>query len=296
VTLRRGDTGPLVAGWQIALEGLGYLTAALVGAGLGTFGPRTEKATTQFQVDRGLPGTGVVDAATFGQLGAPGNYPRPPASFFDQRWRFVPAKNFTPANREPANVTLGVLHTMQAPDRPDTAEGVAAWFAGQRGPAPEASSHICADADSIVLVVDPRNVAWGAQGANACGYQVEQAGYADWTRDRWLSDENLPMLKLVASHLRLACQYFGFPAVALSNDEVAAVIRDDLVRRRVLRAFLSGLKGGLCQHRQVTAVWQAWEHYELPNPRSDPKPWWPTHTDCGDGYPIDEVVRMVTAA
>ncbi|MDP1922206.1 MAG: peptidoglycan-binding protein [Myxococcales bacterium] len=63
-TLEQGMSGPNVKAWQNQLVALGYLTAADVATGPGTFGPRTVAATTRFQKDFGLAVSGRVGSAT----------------------------------------------------------------------------------------------------------------------------------------------------------------------------------------------------------------------------------------
>lgn len=59
-----GDKSPAVKAWQTQLVALGYLLNRDVKGGDGTFGPKTEAATRQFQRDHGLPVTGRLDAGT----------------------------------------------------------------------------------------------------------------------------------------------------------------------------------------------------------------------------------------
>lgn len=281
----RHSKGPEVTAWQELLVVLSYLQTQDVD---GDFGSRTEKATIQFQLARGLDGDGSVGDET---RAAASKAPRTPSTgLFDARWHFVQAKHFQRPVVPRVVTTIG-LHSMQHPNRPDTAEGVAAWFAGLRGDAPEASAHANVDQDSIVLSVKPEDIAWAAQGGNWHGYHIEQAGYAAWTREQWLAEPNRSTLELAASHISLACKHFGLPIAALQDAEVAALVRDALVRQGKANGTLSGHPGGIAQHIQFTRVWQAWAKYGLPNPRKAAKPWWPTHVDCGDGYPIDFVIE-----
>lgn len=289
-TLRRGMSGDDVRAWQLVLEAAGLLFS---GDDDGNFGPKTEKATIAYQIARGLHVDGVVGPDTRATVGAaPPPEPLPPPDVFDQRWQFLQAKNCTKVTGH-RTVTLVPMHTMENLDRPDTAEGVASWFAGARGPAPEASSHVCGDVDSIVQCVRPNDVAWGAQGGNSISYHCEQGGYAHWSRSTWLNSDNIAMIKLMASHVRLALDHFRLPLVVLADSEVADCVRDSLIAQGKIRGALSGTVGGICQHRQLTQVWQQWAKYGLPDPRVGPKPWWPTHTDCGDGYPIDVLLDLV---
>ena len=78
---------------------------------------------------------------------------------------FVQARNYTRGRSNPIDVI--VIHTMESPEKPDTAESVAAWFAAAT--APQASAHYCIDANSIVECVRDTDVAWHAPGANHNG-------------------------------------------------------------------------------------------------------------------------------
>lgn len=288
--LKRGMTGDDVRSWQTALVDVGLLDSVDI---IGVFGPRTEKATIQFQLDHGLTPDGIVGPETQAAIGtSPKPAPVIPG-IFDSRWRFIQAVGYTPSSGRV--VTMIPMHAMQAPERPDTAEGVAAWFGGLRGKPPKASSHVTVDVDSIVQCVKPEDVAWGAQGGNACGYHIEQPGYANWTREQWLAPDSSAMLTLAASHVKLACDHFGLPIAALAREEVAALIRDSLIRQHELPGVISGHPGGICQHMDITYVWQQFSNYGLPDPRKRAQSFWPTHTDCGDGYPMDELVSRARA-
>ena len=94
---------------------------------------------------------------------------------------FIQARNSTPANR--TTIDLLVIHTMEAPEKPDTAENVARWFAGST--APQASAHYCIDDDSIVQCVHDKDVAWHAPGANHNGLGFEHAGFAAQAPKDW---------------------------------------------------------------------------------------------------------------
>lgn len=290
--LRRGAKGADVRTWQGVLVAAGHYRAADVD---GDFGRKTEKGTVAFQIAHGLPPDGIVNEACWGAINVPELPPqRLPREVFDRRWKLVQAKNYQIVNA-PRTVTLITMHSMQHANRPDTAEGVAAWFAGLRGPAPDTSAHVCCDEDSIVQCVLPNDIAWAAKGGNAIGYHCEQAGYAEWPREKWLEADNRAMIRLMASHVRLALAYFELPAVALTEAEVAAAIRDSLIAQKRISGTPSGVRGGICQHNQITRAWQAWTKYGLPNPRKDSKPWWPSHVDCGDGYPMDVLLGDITS-
>lgn len=288
--IKRGMFGDDVRSWQLELLTVGLLNSVDVD---GQFGPRTDKATIQFQIDHRLTPDGAVGPATREAIGSVPTPPSPQPGVFDTRWHFIQAKGYTPSVGR--TVALIVMHSMEDPDKPDTAEGVAAWFAGLRGTPPKASAHICCDMDSIVQCVKPEDVAWGAQGGNSISYHIEQAGFAHWTHEEWLSPDSSSMLTLAASHVKLACDHFGLPVAELTQEEVAALIRDSLIRQHKISGTVSGHPGGICQHRDITNVWQKFANYGLPDPRKGTNPFWPTHSDAGDGYPMDELVSRALA-
>src|SRR3982750_3889302 len=91
---------------------------------------------------------------------------------------FVQARNFTRGRSN--HIDVLVIHTMESPEKPDTAESVANWFAGST--APQASAHYCIDANSVVQCVQDGDVAWHAPGANHNGIGFEHAGRAAQTK------------------------------------------------------------------------------------------------------------------
>ena len=97
--------------------------------------------------------------------------------------KVVIARNFTPASRSRGDVKYVVLHTMESPEEADTAENVAAWFAGST--APQTSAHYAVDNNSIVGMVDESDIAWAAPGANTNGMHIEHAGQAAQTAAQW---------------------------------------------------------------------------------------------------------------
>src|SRR5688572_13889549 len=92
------------------------------------------------------------------------------------------ARHYTPTSGR--QIDLVVLHDMEAPEKPATAENIASWFAGPN--APRASAHWCFDSNSAVRCVADKDVAWHAPGANHNGLGYEMAGYARQTGAEWL--------------------------------------------------------------------------------------------------------------
>lgn len=213
-TIKRGDSGPAVVELQRLLLGL---------VADGIFGAKTEAAVRRFQERRGMPATGIADAATWAALlpksaAAPAPAPQAVLAGDLEGVRFVQAKSYRAAGR--SAVDLVVIHTMEASKTLRTAENVAAWFAGKS--APEASAHYCVDADSIVQCVLERDVAHHAPGANRTGIGVELAGYARQTPADWDDPYNREMLARAAELVAGICARWSIPVVHLTPAELVA--------------------------------------------------------------------------
>lgn len=207
---------------------------------------------------------------------------------FDPSLKFVPALRYQWVDpHKPRVVTLLVAHSMEAPDKPTTAEGVAAWFASASSP--QASAHICADENSLVACVMPKDIAWGCSGGNWCSYNVELAGYAKQLRPQWLDHDNTEMLALAGRHLAKAAAFFHIPPRILDEEEVAECLRDSVIRQGKMGGALAGNPGGLTTHAVVNSAWKNWREYGLPQPKGDL-----SHTDPGVGFPMDALLQMMT--
>lgn len=185
-------------------------------------------------------------------MGNVGNYP------------FVQCRNYTPVVAR--GIDLVVLHDMEAPDKPETAENVAAWFAGPT--APPASAHLCADSTGIVRCCHDHDVAWHAPGANHNGIGIEMSGYAADSGASWLDPSSSAMLDFVARATADYCLVHGLPAT--------------------FRTAADLLAGG-SRARGVTTHWEVSKAYR----RSD-------HFDPGRQFPIanfmNRVVRAISGA
>jgi len=250
-TLRRGMDGEDVAAWQRVLQRSGYAGVADDGA----FGPVTEKRTIQFQLDRGLEADGVVGPLTRANLGS-GPLERSPEG---PRWPFMQAAGWTWAGRQ--SIRLVVIHTMETGEGRDTAEAVAAWFAGKAGKPPKASAHLCVDQDSAVRCVRPEHIAWAAPGANADGYHVELAGRANQTAEQWADDASTSTLLIAAAECADIAGQYGIPVQRLTAEQV----RDGA--------------SGFCGHYDVTRAFRK-----------------STHTDPGPHFPWDWFLDRVQEA
>jgi N-acetyl-anhydromuramyl-L-alanine amidase AmpD len=131
---------------------------------------------------------------------------------------FVKARNFTHGRSNAIDVL--VIHTMESPEKPDTAESVANWFAGTT--APQASAHYCIDADSTVQCVRDEDVAWHAPGANHNGLGFEHAGRAAQTHADWSDAYSTAMLERSAQLVAQKCVEHHIPAVWLRPADLCA--------------------------------------------------------------------------
>ena len=152
---------------------------------------------------------------------------------------FVPARNYTMvAITKPRHIDLIIVHTMESPDKPDTAERVAAWFAGSN--APKASAHYNVDVDSIVQSVRDRDVAWHAPGANHNGIGIEHAGYAKQTKEDWKNAYNQAMLLRSAKLVAWLCKEYNIPIERRTVDELKSKMRGICGHVDVTNAFSGG--------------------------------------------------------
>lgn len=259
-TLKRGMRGDDVAAWQ-QIAGV---------ASDGIFGGNTEQATKDWQVNHGLVGDGIVgpltQAAAMDELsdeekneilddsGADVTEIVPVSNLADIPT--VLAANYTRANRK--TVKWVVFHSMEAAEKPSTAEAVANWFAGKSGPAPRASAHYNIDCDSIVRSVPEVDVAWHAPGANSEGIGLEHAGYARQTEAEWLDDYSSRMLWLSARLCADICKRWSIPVEYVDAD-----------------GLKSGRRG-ITTHADVSAAFKKSNHY-----------------DPGKDFPMDQYLKMV---
>ena len=168
--------------------------------------------------------------------------------------QFVQARNYTPGRKSPIDVI--VIHTMEMPEKPDTAEACAHFFATTTK---EASAHYCIDKNSIVQCVRDADVAWHAPGANHNGLGFEHAGFARQSREDWLCDAaSLALLELSAELAAEKCGEYGIPVTWLQPADLRAG------------------KRGFTSHANVSKAFQ----------RSD-------HWDPGPNFPVQRYLELV---
>jgi N-acetyl-anhydromuramyl-L-alanine amidase AmpD len=167
---------------------------------------------------------------------------------------FVQARNFTRGRSNAIDVL--VIHTMESPEKPDTAESVANWFAGST--APQASAHYCIDDNSVVQCVKDEDVAWHAPGANHNGLGFEHAGRAAQVKHDWSDEYSTSMLERSAQLVAEKAKEHQIPVMWLQPAD--------------LRAGKRGITG----HVQVSDAFK----------RSD-------HRDPGTSFPVEAYLALV---
>lgn len=171
--------------------------------------------------------------------------------------KHVQARNYLKVDSR--MVDLIVIHTMESPEKPDTAEAVANWFAGPT--APMASAHYCIDNNSIVQCVFDHDVAYAAPKANHNGLHFEHAGRASQRAADWSDAYSTGELLLSAELAAIKSKEYGIPLVHLTPAQIRAG------------------KLGFAGHIDITNAF----------PGSG------SHTDPGPGFPWPRYLRYVKA-
>lgn len=148
--------------------------------------------------------------------------------------RFIPARWYTATSGRA--IDLIVVHTIEGPEKGDSAESTARWF--QTLPSTrKVSAHYLIDADSIVQSVRERDIAYAAPGANHDGIQLEHAGRARQSHGEWLDAYSRRMLKRSAALSAELCLRYKLPIAWLTASEVAAGRLGITSHANVSRAF-----------------------------------------------------------
>ena len=173
-------------------------------------------------------------------------YPRIPAAYHRPRNGTVP--------------NLIVCHSMESPEKPGTARGVANWFAGRLGPPPVASAHFCVGPDEVIQCVPLDEQGAHAPGANRRSVGIEMTGRASQTAEQWADTESRSMLTRSARLCAELVRELDIPPVRL---DFAAV-----------RAGAPGI----CGHHDVTLAFPDRGH---------------GHYDPGPAFPWDAYMASV---
>ena len=157
------------------------------------------------------------------------------------KYPFIQAKNYT--RTEVRKIDLIVLHTMEHPEVPNTATGVAKWFAGPNSP--QASAHYCVDDAVVVQCVRDGDVAWAAPGTNRNGIHIEHAGYANQTTRQWHDAYSMKMLALSEKLAADLCEAYGIPPVFVDHEGLLEGDRGITTHREVTLACQEANKCGM---------------------------------------------------
>ena len=120
----------------------------------------------------------------------------------------------------------------------------------------QVSSHVGADdkVNTVGEYVKRPNKAWTQAAYNSAAVSVELCAFASWSRSEWL-DNHRNMLDNCAKWIAEEAAYYGIPITKLSASQA------------------QGSGRGVCQHVDLGAAGGG-------------------HTDCGSGFPMDEVLEM----
>jgi peptidoglycan hydrolase-like protein with peptidoglycan-binding domain len=110
---------------------------------------------------------------------------------------------------------LIAIHTMEAPEGPQTAENVAKYFDNVR-----ADSHWCGDNNSRVRVIPDDSIAWTLPGANSRSLNYELAGYAKQTPEDWTDVYSIDALEVAAYSCAEWVIKYGIPVRRLTDDQI----------------------------------------------------------------------------
>ncbi len=123
---------------------------------------------------------------------------------------FVQAKHYERRESD-RDVRLIVVHDMEMPELPSTAENLASWWSSPNC-TQVASCHFGVDCDSIVQMVREQDIAYHVGAANPISIGVELAGYASQTPAQWCDAYSTAMLDLAAILISAICRRRSLPA------------------------------------------------------------------------------------
>ncbi|MCS7051031.1 MAG: N-acetylmuramoyl-L-alanine amidase [Thermomicrobium sp.] len=128
-----------------------------------------------------------------------------------------------------------VLHSIEAPERLDTAEACARYFQTTDR---QASTQFVCDADSTIRCADIFDVVAGAKGANRTGVHIEQAGFAAQSESEWNDAYSLRMVdEQVAPLVAALCVICDVPVVFCTDDDIRAGRRGITTHHEIWKVF-----------------------------------------------------------
>lgn len=182
------------------------------------------------------------------------------APVLDMTAKGIASRKYFPVSGVPTQ--LLVLHSAECPLAGGYAQSLTEWASTVYPADPIASWQRFIDPLVRLRFIPDELGAWHASEANPLSIGWEQAGYARYTRDQWLTPDGLTQLESLAFDMAEVAVRDGIPARWLSDQEVRAVLDGG---NRSIKGF--------CFHRQI-----------------DPE----TRTDPGGGYPADLLMQRIT--
>lgn len=180
------------------------------------------------------------------------------APVLDMTAQGIASKKYFPVSGIPTQ--LLVLHSGECPLAGGYAKSLTLWAATVYPLDPIASWQWFIDPLHIVAFIPPELGAWHASEANNLSEGFEQAGYARYTREQWLTPDGRTQMESLAWLMAQRALANSIPARWLTTAEVTAATNGN----RSIK--------GLCFHRQI-----------------DPE----TRTDPGNGYPADLLLERI---
>ena len=171
----------------------------------------------------------------------------------------VRSRKYFPVSGRPTQ--LLVLHSAECPLRGGYARSLTEWASSVYPSDPVASWQRFVDPLMRLRFVPDELGAWHASEANPVSIGWEQAGYARYSREEWLTQDGQTQLESLAFDMAEVAVRDGIPARWLTTAEV----------RAVLDHGNTSIKG-FCFHWQI-----------------DPE----TRTDPGGGYPADLLMERI---
>lgn len=191
--LKIGSTGSQVYEWQKILIDNSYDLYPWYDNG--EFGESTYNATVSWKRERGLLGTGIVDAETVAKIGtSPGQISDPFSENLDIK--YVPGKFYKKANRN--KVSLIVLESINYEEA--------------------LKGHFYINDLVIMQRVKEEDIAYHHDLFNEFSIGIEHAGYARQTEDQWLDSYSIQMLKRSAKLTALLCKKWNIPVKYETKD------------------------------------------------------------------------------
>lgn len=148
---------------------------------------------------------------------------------------FVRCRWYRPTNGR--IIDYVVIHDMEFPERPDSAEWCANFFAVTDK---QASTHFAVDNDSAIRCAWDNDVTYGANGVNHNGLHIELAGYAAQSEAEWHDDYSIAVLIKAASLTAALCARYNVPVQYVDAFGLQSGVRGITTHREAERAFPYG--------------------------------------------------------